>query len=101
MRCPTARKPIAAWTTGCGICHRRVYAPCVGPVTGYMYFRSIGPFFTALLRVQLCRKGVFSEEFADNLLEVCGHKPEMTRLPKDHFRQSCFSHVFKELGSDA
>jgi hypothetical protein len=44
---------------------------------------------------------VFSEEFADNLLEVCGHKPEMTRLPKDHCRQSCFSHVFKELGTDA
>jgi hypothetical protein len=34
------------------------------------------------------------------LLEVGGHKLGTTWLPKDHFRQSCFSRVFKELGGD-
>jgi hypothetical protein len=46
-------------------------------------------------------KACFRRSLQDGLLEVCGHRPGTTRLPKDHFRQSCFSHVFKELGSDA
>jgi outer membrane protein OmpA-like peptidoglycan-associated protein len=35
------------------------------------------------------------------LIKGCGHKPGKIWLPKDHFRQRCCSHVFKELGSDA
>jgi hypothetical protein len=52
-------------------------------------------------RCKMAEKACFRRSLQGSLLEGCGHRPGTIWLPKNHFRQSCFSHVFKELGSDA